>query len=270
MKKAGFGLLIVFFASCGNTEEELTFTQSERRSDTLEKITTSTAHAATSPDKDTAFIKPRVKSIKNPSGIYQFLLPEDDGSKIEHTVQFYVNHTYRLQEKYLGNRKDSIAIAEGTWAPSDGMIWLYKDQVVRGRYKWKGDALQYFSPQYNMHYTMHSLNEVLDNKVWKNKKNEGIILFAIGNEPFWNLEFTNKDTIRFLLSEWTAPVKMKIKDKTSGKDSTAYYAEADSTQIKVLVLPYFCKDGMNDYVYPNKIQVQYNKQTYTGCGVLYQ
>ncbi|MGN6163751.1 MAG: copper resistance protein NlpE N-terminal domain-containing protein [Flavisolibacter sp.] len=280
MKKLGVCIWIVFFFSCNNGEQKtVTNTDTtETTSDTLQKTTSENAYAIQQKDADTivkrtydteAAIKPVTERVKNPSGIYQALLPYQDSVKIEQTIKFYSNNTYQLQEKFLPER-DSVVITTGTWTPSNGFIWLYNDQVVRGRYKWQGDVLQYFDPPHKKTYAMHKLNDVLENDVWKNKKEEGVVLFGIGNEPFWSIEFNNKDTISFLLSEWTNPVKMKLTETTNASDTTIYLAQNDSSQLKLMVLPYFCNDGMSDNVYQNKVQVQYNHKTYSGCGVLYK
>jgi len=269
--KVGLTFLVVLFLSCNNRKQETIATTDSlvTNSDTLQKSTSSEAYAAPPDIKtDTVSVAPsKVKAVKEPSGIYQTIIPYNDSSKLEQIIQFYTNHTYRLQEKF---KKDSVVLTEGSWTPSDGFIWLYKDQLAYGRYKWKGEMLQYFDPRYNKTYAMNKLADVLDNKVWKNRKAEGVIFFGIGNEPFWSVEFNNQDTISFLLSEWEAPVKMKIGETKIAKDSTIYTAQNDSARLKLIVLPYFCNDGMSDNSYPNKVQVHYNKQTYNGCGVLYK
>lgn len=267
--KRGLIILTILFFSChsGKQESSLPADSSVTYTDTLQKSTSSEAYAD-QPKRDTPMVvMPRVKPLKEPSGIYQTVLPFNDSSKLEQTVQFNPNHTYRLQEKF---KKDSIVLTEGSWTPSDGFIWLYKEQLAYGRYKWKGNVLNYFDPKYNKTYAMQQLTDIRDNRVWQHKKAEGVVLFAVGNEPFWSVEYSNRDTISFLLSEWKTPVKIKIDETKTVQDSTIYTARNDSTQLRLIALPYFCNDGMSDHVYPNKIVVQYNRQTYKGCGVRYQ
>ncbi|HEU4633973.1 MAG TPA: hypothetical protein VFS22_08315 [Flavisolibacter sp.] len=267
--KLGRILLIAIFFSCNNSKQETTTSVDSlvTPADTLQKSTSSEAYAEQPKRDTTAAVPAQVKPVKEPSGIYQTVLPFNDSARMEQIVQFHKNHTYRLQEKF---RKDSIVVTEGSWTPSDGFIWLYKEQLAYGRYKWKGGVLNYFDPKYNKTYVMQKLPDIRDNRAWQNKKAEGIVLFGIGNEPFWSVEFNNKDTISFLLSEWKTPVKLKIAETKRAQDSTIYLAQNDSAQVRLISLPYFCNDGMSDHVYPNKIVVQYNKQTYRGCGVVYQ
>ncbi|HYC30398.1 MAG TPA: hypothetical protein VEB42_16300, partial [Chitinophagaceae bacterium] len=174
------------------------------------------------------------------------------------------------QETFRRDKKDSVSVIRGTWSPSDGYIWLYKDQVVRARYTWQGDQLHYFSPQLKKTIGMSPMVDIMSNAVWKEKPKQGITLFGIGNEPFWSVEVNNRDSLFFLLSEWSQPVKLRIEDKKATADSVAYSAKNDSVSIRLSIYPLFCSDGMSDHVYKNKIRVRYNGTIYNGCGMLYK
>ena len=117
---------------------------------------------------------------------------------------------------------------------------------------------------------MKHLQDVMQTRNWQNKKAEGLIVFAIGNEPFWRAEVNNKDSISFQLSDWPAAVKLKINNSEINSDSTVFTGQNDSTSVRLVVLPYFCNDGMSDMIYKNKIRLQYNNRLYTGCGVRFQ
>ena len=202
-----------------------------------------------------------------PSGIYQAVLPLSE--KIKQTVAFYNDYTYQLQEEYSNNKKDSIVLITGNWSPSDGFIWLYKDQVVRARYNWKEDTLQYYNPLSRKSISMHSMPDAMENKTWQNRKTQGTVFFGIGNEPFWSIENT-RDSLYFQMSEWPAPMQMKLSNTITSSDSIAFTAQNDSSQLRVTVFPLFCNDGMSDFIYRNRIRVQYNNQVYNGCGVLFR
>jgi len=118
---------------------------------------------------------------------------------------------------------------------------------------------------------MNHLQDAMQNAAWRNKdKQQGVVVFGTGNEPFWSVEYNNKDTISFLLSEWSHPLKMKVDSSFNTNDSTGYIAHNDSAQLHVTIFPHFCSDGMSDLTYRNKIRVQYNKQVYQGCGIKYR
>lgn len=257
----------LFLLSACTLPEEKEIEATEKKLDTtvIQTVGNYTAN------RDTAvksLILPAPKKIKKPSGIYHAQLPYD--GKMEQTVAFYNDNTYQLQEKYSQGKKDSIVVIEGNWAPSDGFIWLYRDQVLRARFNWKGDSLQYFSPLLKKSFTMIPMKDVLENQTWANRKKAGTLLYGIGNEPFWSVEYNSSDTVSFQLADWTQPVKLKMNNTSNSKDSTAYTAGNDSVQLKLTVYPFFCSDGMSDFVYKNKIRVEYNNQVYHGCGIRYQ
>lgn len=210
---------------------------------------------------------PAPQKVRSPQGFYQALLPFNDSTRMEQTVAFYPNHTYRLQEKYSIRNRDSMVIAEGFWSPSDGFIWLYKDQVVRGRYQWKGDTLQYASPGLRKKYSMHLLKDAAD--IEGRRRSPEVVLYGVGNEPFWNVEVRGRDSLRFEMSGWAEPITIKIDSIYRQGEGMAYSAHGDSAQLKLTVFPYFCSDGMSDYVYRNKVRLQYNNQIYNGCAVTY-
>ena len=262
MRKLFFLLLLVYTA-CTFPEEKKVNQLSKPDTTVIE--TNDVNNAAL--DTFNSIALPTVQKIKSPTGIYQTTLHLNN--KIEQTIAFNSDFTYRLQEKYITAKKDSVVITEGTWTPSDGFIWLYKDQIVRGRYKWKGDTLQYYNPVMKKNFSMNHLQDAMQNVTWRNKGKEGVVVFGTGNEPFWNIELDNKDSLSFLLSEWDGPLRMKIDSSFNNHDSIGYSARNDSAQIRVTIFPHFCSDGMSDFIYRNKIKVQYNQQVYNGCGIIY-
>lgn len=254
--------VLIFYSACTLPEERKARQASENSDTTI--IETHDANAAL--DSFDVISLPVAKKIKSPNGIYHTAL----SNKTEQTIAFNSDLTYQLQEKYLNKEKDSAVITEGTWLPSDGFIWLYKDQVVRGRYKWKGDTLQYYSTAFKKNFSMHHLQDATQNLAWKNKGKEGIVVFAIGNEPFWRVEFDNKDSISFSLPDWNHPIKLKAGSSFNSNDSIGYVAKNDSSEIRVTIFPQFCSDGMSDFVYRNKARVQFNQKVYNGCAILYK
>lgn len=255
--------MLIFF-SCTLSEEKKARQLSSKPDTTI--IETNNAYSAALDTSDSISL-PVVKKIKKPDGIYQTILPLPD-DKIEQTIAFNNDFTYLLQEKYINSKKDSVVNTKGTWTPSDGFIWLYKDQIVRGRYKWKGDTLQYYSPLLKKKISMRHLKDAIQNAARRNKGKEGIILSGKGNEPFWNLELDNKDSLSFLLPAWEHPLKMKIDSSFNNNDSAVFVSKQDTVHILVTVFPHFCSDGMSGFIYRNKLKVQYNEQVYKGCGII--
>ena len=144
--------IFLFFSSCTLPEEKPEEEVAETNSDTT-IIKTSNEYTAVVDDTMSPPL-PAPKKIKKPSGIYQTTFPYDETSQLEQTIAFYNNYTFQLEEKFIINKKDSIVTTQGNWSPSDGDIWIYKDQVMRGRYIWKGDTLQYLNPRFKKKYSI--------------------------------------------------------------------------------------------------------------------
>jgi uncharacterized membrane protein len=259
-----FFLSLLFYAACTLPERKRE-NQLAKKPDTI-VIQTDNDYAAALDTPGTIRL-PKVKKIQPPAGIYRTVIAQ---AKMQQIIAFNSDFSYRLEEKYFADKKDSLVITDGTWSPSDGFIWLYKDQIVRGRYKWKADTLQYYSPLMKRSFSMQHLQEALQNTAWDNKGKQGIIVSGVGNEPFWNVELDKKDSISFTLAEWNHPLRLKIDSSFNNKDGVAYMAHHDSVQVVVTIFPQFCSDGMSDFIYRNKVKVQYNQQVYTGCGVVYK
>lgn len=256
-----FCLLLI--TACGETEEKTT-PSTTAVSNLPAPSAQNELDTMVSFAKDTASHESHAPTIKKPAGIYQFILPYDATTKILHTISFYPS-SFRLQEEYFG-RKDSIVITEGTWAPSQGFIWLYKDQLARGRYIWKGDTLQYYSPRLKTTFSLSKLTPASTNKVWQDKMQQGAVLLAVGNEPFWSVEVSKRDSIILSMPDWTEPLRVKISTTNRDGNATVYTAATDS--LSVTVHPYFCSDGMSDFIYTNKVTVKRRGKTYQGCGMV--
>lgn len=256
-------LVLFFMAACGSETEVKISAPDPKNPGISGPPPSSEIDTTVNFAKDTASYQSLAPAIKKPSGIYQFLFPYDANTNILHTVAFYAN-TYRLQEEYVA-KKDSIVITEGTWAPSQGFIWLYKDQLARGRYVWKGDTLQYFSPRQNKKYSLTKLTPASNNKVWLDKKKGGTVIFAVGTEPFWSVEINKRDSIIVSMPDWTEPLRAKISAVNQQKNETVYQAVTDS--LRVSISPYFCSDGMSDFIYSNKVTIHHRGKTYQGCGM---
>jgi hypothetical protein len=256
-----FFLSLICWSACTLPEEKAVSVPAK---DSVLAIQSADSHAANAADVPDVVIKPQ-PSVKLPSGIYQTKFPLLK-STVEQTIVFNADRTFRLQEQ---TGKDSIVVTSGNWAPSDGFIWLYRDQVVRGRYSWKGDSLYYYSPQQEKSYPLKSLTDIGGNPGWRNRQSSGSRVFGIGNEPFWSIELGKKDSLAFQLADWDQPKKFRVDSMIMSADSTVYYHHQDSVQLTLTVFPYFCSDGMSDYTYPNRISVRYNNQQFSGCGVAF-
>lgn len=102
-----------------------------------------------------------------------------------------------------------------------------------------------------------------DNEHWKKKKAEGVDFMVIGNEPFWNLEIRNSQSLRFHLSDWEQPVNITF----SGNVEKGKFNELGAKDIEVRIVPQECSDGMSDFWYDYSVTVTYKGVIYKGCGI---
>jgi uncharacterized membrane protein len=259
--------VLCMLCSC-TSNEEVSIPLQHKETGEQAVVSDTASHAGYAAEEAGFSSLPKEAPIRLPKGIYHAVIPVPQ--KRLQTIQFFPNHDFMMQEKYTVNKTDSIVTTTGTWAPSNGFIWLYKGHVAWGRYQWTGNVLSYYSPVTQKTFPMQKLTSILENNVWKRKPGENVAVFGIGNEPFWSVEHKTGDSIVFLLADEGIPARMKIVNSFASGDSLIYEAKNDSAALRMVVLPYFCNDGMSDHTYPNKILVQYNQQNYNGCGVRYQ
>lgn len=195
-----------------------------------------------------------------PQGLYRVKLPGG-----EHTIAFYGGHRYRLEEK-AGRGEPASTVGE--WTPASGDLWLYKQGVVVGKYRWQGDTLVYLLR--GKQYPLEKLQWALDNDVWRAKGKAGAEFFGIGNEPFWNIEIDEQKGIAFHLAEWTAPTRFPPARPMMAGDSIQYNTANDSSTLRVVIYHRFCSDGMSDFTYDQQVKVVYNATVYQGCGLLFK
>lgn len=204
---------------------------------------------------------PKAPVLSPPNGIYELSGHKNTSG---HIIRFAPDRQFTMQ--YTTNA-DSIKVDKGTWAVSDGFIWLYKNNIAWGRYRWKGDTLQYYDPSSKQAYSMQKRPDILENNVWKNKPAEGYTVFGVGTEPFWSVGFTRNDSLELLMADAGKTLKLPVTSKMQSGDSTVLEARGDSALIRMTMLPRFCSDGMSDNVYSQQIVVHYKGQTLKGCGV---
>jgi uncharacterized membrane protein len=110
--------------------------------------------------------------------------------------------------------------------------------------------------------------DVNNNASWSEKKKTGVAWYGTGTEPFWSIERIN-DSIYFQLSDWPQPRVVKVVRQINSKDSVVYIGQNDSTQIKTVIMPGSCSDGMSDRIYSHAVTVSINGRTYKGCLVVF-
>lgn len=208
-----------------------------------------------------------IRSLASPEGIYQVFLPCSDCKSLQHTIAFYPNRTFRLEEEKWGVH-NGLTKTTGSWTLSSDIISLYRDQLLVCQYKWNGHKLSYL--QKEKEYPLNKVAFAGDNETWSKKKSDGVDFFGVGNEPFWNVEIDEQKQIAFQLADWGKPLIFKPTKPSRAADSMIYKTSNDSGMLHVVVYNQFCSDGMSDFVYNSKVKVIYRGNTFNGCGLSYK
>ena len=207
-----------------------------------------------------------------PSGAYQGMFPCKGCEGIQQTIIFNDDKTYKEEQMVWG--KNAIPkTSEGNWQRKDGKIELTQSNKTAIVLIKKKDTL--FAININGVAVNNSSKYILskrklarDNPAWDKKRSEGIDFAGVGNEPFWNLEIDNEKFILFKLADWKKPMIVPVEKPLVNEDSTVYKLRTDTTKWTITIFPQFCSDGMSDYLYQYKVNVNYKGTLYKGCGIM--
>lgn len=202
----------------------------------------------------------RPVTVKEPDGVYQSVLPQGR----LHTIAFYADHTYLMQEEQGKNTTRT----RGNWKPTNGIIYLYNGQLLAGQYRWHNDTLLHLTGRNET--PLQKLVSAEQNDVWIKKGAGGLEFFGIGTEPFWNIEVDEQKQISFHLAEWERPLLFKPSRRVTSGDSILYNTSNDTATLSITIYNRFCSDGMSDYIYPNRVKVVYKNRVFDGCGLVYR
>ena len=103
-------------------------------------------------------------------------------------------------------------------------------------------------------------------KKWK----QGIDFYALGNEPFWSLDFENKKVVRFTTAdgfEMNVPYKAFSPAENS---ELVFYSETEMGSLKIELTRERCKDNMSGTPFSHRVRILIETvdggQSYEGCG----
>lgn len=206
-------------------------------------------------------------------GFYQGLLPCKDCQGIKHTLLLKDSGRFKLEEFTLG-RSTFPKKTEGRWMRQGDSIRLTANRELLLTYYVKGDTLTVgyqegnpIADSISKEYWIARMPDAAGNKAWQKRAQAGIDFYAIGNEPFWNLEIDRERSISFKLADLPRPIIFNVRAPVVNKDSTYYLVDSAAAKLEVTVYNEFCNDGMSDNLYEHRVHVKYKGQTYKGCGV---
>jgi len=104
--------------------------------------------------------------------------------------------------------------------------------------------------------------------IWEHAKLNGVDFRALGNEPGWYMEISNKQDI-LLVTDYgqrtyrfpSSIIKSEPNDRT-----TIYSASSNDNVIEVVIKGDPCRDSMSGEAFAATVSVVVNDKRYTGCG----
>lgn len=207
-----------------------------------------------------------------PSGAYQGVFPCKGCEGVQQTIVFKDDKSYR-QEQIVWSKNSMPETSEGTWKLKDGKIELSQNSktaviLIKRKDTLFGININGVPVNDSSKYMLTKRKLASINPAWDKKRSEGIDFAGLGNEPFWNLEIDNEKFILFKLAEWKKPVIAPVEKPVTNKDSIFYDIKKDSTRWTITIFPQFCSDGMSDYLYQYKVNINYKGALYKGCGIM--
>lgn len=104
--------------------------------------------------------------------------------------------------------------------------------------------------------------------VWEHAKLSGVDFRAIGNEPGWVLEISNRSDILFIADYGSREYRFADASMESdrGTGEALYRASAGADQIAIRLIAGECSDTMSGERFESAVSVELNGRRYQGCG----
>jgi len=104
--------------------------------------------------------------------------------------------------------------------------------------------------------------------IWEHAKLNGVDFRALGNEPGWYMEISNRHDILLVTDYGQRKYNFTSSVIKSPPDSrtTIYNASNDDSMIEVVIKGEPCRDSMSGEAFSATVSVVVNDKRYTGCG----
>jgi uncharacterized membrane protein len=254
-------MLVIAIAAC-NTNTNTTTDANASVKDTVGVIPDSSGY-------NSSFITPPGDTVL--FGFYHGVLPCKDCQGIKHTLLLKDSGRFKLEEFTLG-KNTFPEKEEGRWARAGDSIRLMANQKLIATYFILNDTLKLrfregmaITDSLAKNYWIARHPNAAYNAAWRKKAEQGVDFYAIGNEPFWNLEIS-KQSISFKIADLPKPVTATASAPRVTKDSSFYSAN----DLQITIYNEFCSDGMSDNLYEHRVHVVYKGETFKGCGVRFR
>lgn len=227
------------------------------------------------PDSTAAYEEPGALSPADTAllGFYQGVLPCKDCQGIKHTLLLKDSGRFKLEQFTMG-RSTFPEKTEGRWTRAGDSLRLTANRKLILTYYIQKDTLKLgyqdgnpIADSISKNYWIARQPNAAMNAAWRKKAGAGVDFYAIGNEPFWNLEIDNERSVSFKLADLPKPLVFNIRQPRIDKDSAYYVVDSAQARLEVTVYNEFCSDGMSDNMYEYRVHVRYKGETFKGCGV---
>ncbi len=208
-----------------------------------------------------------------PAGTFYGIIPCADCNGIETYIELNANKTGMIQEKYLG-KEDKVSIASIRWQMKQNIVTLYENETQKGSYQFSNSQLKKLDingkpikGSLASKYILLKKSVATTNSAWMNKKQKGIDVIAMGNEPSWSLELDFEKDFNFTSIE-SDPITTAATKPVFENGGWTVKASSGNNVLDIRIEPRYCNDGMSDRVYQYYAIATVNGKTYKGVTVL--
>ena len=104
--------------------------------------------------------------------------------------------------------------------------------------------------------------------IWEHAKLNGVDFRAVGNEPGWTMEISNKQDLLLVTDYGQQTYRFSsaiMKTELHGR-TTIYNAKNDNDMVEIVIRGKPCRDSMSGEAFSTTVSVLLNNNQYTGCG----
>jgi uncharacterized membrane protein len=104
--------------------------------------------------------------------------------------------------------------------------------------------------------------------IWEHAKLNGVDFRALGNEPGWYMEISNKQDILLVTDygQQTYRFTFAIINSKPSDRTTSYHAQSKGNSVEVVIKGMPCQDSMSGEAFSAVVTVLINNKRYRGCG----
>lgn len=219
-------------------------------------------------------------SVKSIADTYYGFLPCADCPGISYILDLTENGQYNLTMDYY--ERESTFTNKGKFTYENNQLTLHSNGEVSARFEREGNNLLYLDMKGNRiqselssYYILYKGNpDKAEMPINFGRENSTYIYKGTGNEPFWMVQITKENTMKFsgLMGsgevEWEVPVtSTKLSDDSQ---SILYSGKKGPNALEVRIINEPCQDNMSGHYFASTLEVKYvsgdQVEQLQGCG----